>query len=1042
MKKLFIVLAVIFVVILAAAFIIPVVFKDDIKAAIDSAIAENVNADIVFDTDDFSISLFKNFPNATAGMNNFGVINRAPFEGQILFAVQQFEVEINLFSLFGDKIKINGIKLIHPEINIKVLEDGTANYDIAVASEEGAMEDSTSEESTKFNIGINHWEITDANLVYDDATMPIRLEIKNMNHSGNGDFNQDQFDITTLTNMEAITVLFDGVEYISRKAVSADVVMTISDNYSRYTFKENKATINDLSLGFDGFLALNEDESMDMDLTYGAKDATFKSLLSLVPGIYTADFGGIETEGNLVFNGNLKGKYDSLNMPAFNVALQVDKAMFKYPDLPTAISNISLDLLIDNKDGIIDNTVVDLKQFHMDFGNNPIDAKLLISNLVNYEMDASVKGKLNLAELTSMFPMEGMSMKGAFSIDLKAKGVYDSVTGQMPTINAVMKLADGQIKSADLPYALDKLNLDAVVKSPTGKMADFVAIVKDFSMEMDGEPFKADLEFANLDNYTWKLNASGGVDLEKITKIFPLEGMTLVGKVKANLSTSGNMADLDAEKYDRLPTSGNVSINGFKYVDSELPYDVTISSAVATFDPKNISIDSYKGTIGKTDLSITGFVSNYIGYLFGENQMLKGTMTLNSQLLDLNEFMTEEEAAVGAQPTAEESYGVVEVPKDIDFVLKSNIKTVAVMDMSMTDAKGDIIVKDGVVNLSGLNFNLLGGAFAVNGAYDPRDLAKPKYDFKLKIDNLSASKAFQTFAIIQTYFPIAKNIDGNISTDFKINGLLDQEMMPDMNTVAGAGLLNLANGTLQNSKILKGVGSLTGSSSLSSEKVNLKDVLMSVTIENGLVTVKPFDLTMAGYKSTLSGTSSLTGGLDFDLKMDVPAGKLGSQVNSLVSQYTGGGTPSDNAIIPLNIGIGGTADDPTFKLKGSGTKQKATDIVKNVVKDQAKEKLGVDIDTEKEKQREKILSEAQTQADKIISEGKKSADKIREEGYAQADNVVKEAGSNILKKRIAEEAAKKLRKEADATANKVEGESKAKADVLMANAKKEAEALK
>ncbi len=65
-------------------------------------------------------------------------------------------------------------------------------------------------------------------------------------------------------------------------------------------------------------------------------------------------------------------------MPAFNLLVKVDKGMFKYPDLPTAISNISMDLLIDNKDGIIENTVVDLNAYILIFGGNPVEAKMLI----------------------------------------------------------------------------------------------------------------------------------------------------------------------------------------------------------------------------------------------------------------------------------------------------------------------------------------------------------------------------------------------------------------------------------------------------------------------------------------------------------------------------------------------------------------------------------------------------------------------------------------------------------------------------------------
>lgn len=934
MKKVLIVVASLIVILLAAAFIVPVIFKDDIKASIDKALAESVNADIVWDTDDFSLSLFSNFPNVTAGLNNFGVINRAPFEGEILFAVQQFEVEVDLFSLFGDQIRINGIELNHPEVFIKVLEDGTANYDVAIADTLAAVDEQPDTAAVKYNIGIDHWEIKNGHVVYDDRSMPFRMELKNLNHSGSGDFTQDVFDLDTYTKADSVNVEFDGTSYMSGKTVEIDMILSISDEYSRYTFKENAVKVNDFSLSFDGFLALLEDGSMDMDITYGTKENTFKSLLSLVPGVYTADFGEIQTDGTLAFNGAVKGKYDSLTMPAFNLALQVNEAMFKYPDLPTAISNINMDLLVDNKDGVIENTTINLKQFHMDFGQNPVDARLLVKNLRNYDMDANVKGNLNLGELSTMFPMEGMSMKGTFNVDMTASGIYDSVKQVIPKIEATLAMKDGYVKTSEFPYALENMNFSAKVTDPTGKMSDFRAVVENFNMVMDGEQFAANLTFEDLDNYKWNLSAKGGIDLEKITKVFPVEGMTLAGKIKADINTAGNMADLEAERYERLPTSGTVTIKDFRYTDKELPYDVTISTASANFDPKQMTLSNYKGTVGKSDMAIEGSVSNYIGYMFGENQVLRGTMNFRSTLLDLNEFMAEEEEDAPVVTEEEESYGVVQVPEDIDFVLKSDIKTAKLMDMDITNAKGNIIVRDGVANLSGLTFNLLGGSFAVDGAYDARDIQKPKYDFKLDIEDLSIQKAYETFALVQGFAPIAKNANGTVSTDFTVSGLLDQEMMPELKTVSGGGMLKIAQATLSGSKIIQGITSLTKLED--SDNVTMRDVMMAVTIEDGKLKVKPFDVKLGSYKSTITGATALDGSISYDVKMDVPAGKLGSQFNSLVSSYTGGNT-SAGSTIPLKIGIGGTYDDPQPKLLMGDQKQAAKDAVKEKAKEEVKD---------------------------------------------------------------------------------------------------------
>ncbi|MDX1629347.1 MAG: AsmA family protein, partial [Fulvivirga sp.] len=208
MKKALIIIAVIVVFLLAAAAVVPVFFKDDIKASIDKALAESLNAEVVWDTEDFSLSLFTNFPNVTAGLNNFGILNREPFDGEILFAVKEFEIEVDLFSLFGDQIKINGIQMNQPQVFIKVLKDGTANYDIV--AEDTTTTTSADTSATQFNIGIDHWEITDGHFVYNDASIPVFIEIKELQHSGSGDFTQDVFDLTASTLADSVTFAFDG----------------------------------------------------------------------------------------------------------------------------------------------------------------------------------------------------------------------------------------------------------------------------------------------------------------------------------------------------------------------------------------------------------------------------------------------------------------------------------------------------------------------------------------------------------------------------------------------------------------------------------------------------------------------------------------------------------------------------------------------------------------------------------------------------------------------------------------------------------------
>lgn len=932
-KRILIGLGIFLVLLVAAAIIIPIIFKDDIKAAIDKEIAKTVNADVVFDVDNFSLTVFKNFPNVTVQIKELGVFNRAPFEGVPLFVMQELDVEVNLKTiLFGDQLRVKGISLIQPQITINVMKDGKANYDITFPSTDTVA--TTEEGATNFSFGIDHWEIVDGTVVYDDQSMPYYLDIKGLNHSGSGDFTQDVFDLRTKTTIDTITTSFDGMELLTNKRVEMDAVISISEEYTKYTFKENTAKVNDFAMTFDGWFKMNE-KDFGMDIAFKTPETSFKSLLSLVPGMFTKDFGAIKTNGELAFNGFVKGTYSDTQMPAFNLALQVKDAMFQYPDLPTAVNNINVDLLVDNKTGVIENTVVDLKKMHLDFGSNPVDARLLIANLKDYRMDANMKAKLDLAELNKMFPMEGLEMRGKFSIDAKASGVYDSIKKTIPTVDVVMALADGYAKSAEFPLPLENLKMSSTVKNTTGKMAETVIAVDNFTMTLDGETFESNMTIENLDDYTWNVKAKGGIDLEKMTKIFPLEGMTVAGKVKADIETKGKMSDLEAERYDRLPTSGTASLADFKFTMTDMPA-VTISQSQMVFDPRKIELKNTAGTIGKSDFAVTGAVSNYIGYVFGQNETIKGNVDFNSNYFDLNEFMTETEEPAAPEDTT--SFGVIQIPENIDFVLRSSIKTVKMMDYTMTNATGDVVLKDGIANLSGVRFNMLGGAFAVNGSYNAKDINHPKYDMALKIEELSIKQAASSFSMVQTYAPIAGLVNGNFGTDFKVSGELGKDMMPNMATVTGAGLIKIAQATLTQSKLISGVTSITKLND--TDQVSLKDVLMSAAINDGKLSVKPFDVKFGSYTTNVSGATSLDGTIDYTLKMNVPPGKLGSEFQGLVNQYTGSNAaPKD---IPVTIGVGGTYNDPKTRLIATEQKQQVKEEVKQVtqeVKTEVKEQV-------------------------------------------------------------------------------------------------------
>lgn len=987
MKKLLIILGSIFGVILLAAIILPLIFKDDIQKLVDQAIAENVNAEVYYD--DFDISLIRHFPNVTVGLEDFGVVNRAPFAGDTLVAAKAFDIIVNTPSLiFGDQPRISNIQIDRPNVFVQVLEDGTANYDIAVASADTATvaEDTA---SSDVSIRIDHWEINEGNVVYQDLTLPMLMTIRNLNHTGNGDFTQDVFDMETQTNIDQFTVNYDGVEYITNKKLSADMILNMDLEKFKFTFKENTVAVNDFRFGFDGFFAM-PDDNMEMDITFAAKDNSFKSLLSLVPGAYLEGFEDVKTEGSIDFKGFVKGTYNEETMPAFQVNLAAEDGMFQYPDLPTPVTNINMNMLVDNKDGNIDNTIVNVKNFHADLGSNPLDARFLLDGLAPYKIDAEVKSKLNLAELNRMFPMDSLDMKGNFNINLVANGVYDSATNQIPTIDMDMALQNGYVKSGEYP-PLEDINFTSNIKNETGNMAQTTVEVNNFNMALAGEQFNADLLLTNLEDYTWDAKMNGTIDLQKITQIYPLEDMELAGIIKANIQSKGKMSDVEAERYAQIAASGSMTIQDLAYSSTDLPQGFNINSAAAEFTPERITLKSFDGAAGKSDMRMSGYISNYLGYALAENEILKGQLDFKSGKFDLNEWMTEDTTQV--EDTASAPLEVMEIPKNIDFVLKSSIAEVLYDDMTLNNVTGDIIVRNGVLSLENLRFNSLGGQFGMNGTYDTRDMQKPAFDFYLDIDNLEIPKAYATFNTIRTLAPIAEKMNGTFSTDFRIAGLLLPDMSPDMNTVDGKGIIEIDDASVQDSKL---IGAITQVTKLNNTNdIKLKDVQIQAEIKNGRVFVQPFDINIGNFNTVVAGSNGIDGSLDYLMKMTVPAGAVGTAVNSAIAKLTGG---SDNVSsnIKINLNVGGTYDDPKVSLAGAERDQSVAQSAKATAEAKAREEAAK-MKAELEKQKQAAEVEAKHKAEEVKRQAEQQAKEKAQKVKQEVKEEVKETKEEIKK---------------------------------------------
>lgn len=809
-EKILKIIGILIILLVVTLFAAPYLFKDQINAKISEAINAKVDARVSFAEAD--LSLFKNFPNANVTLQKLAIINKAPFEGDTLLSLGELNLRMSIKELFKGKneaIVIDGITSKNGLINIIFNKDGIGNYDIAL-KEEKTKDDG---KSSPLSLKIQDYKIENFKFRYFDESSKIKMVIDSLNHEGTGDFAAQKLDLVTKSTAK-VTLDLDKVNYMNNVALTLDAVLGIDLEKSKYTFKKNKALINQLPLEFDGIIQMVE-AGQEYDLKFKTPTSSFKNFLGIIPAAYAASLDNVKTTGDFTVMGFAKGFYTDTTVPKFNVEITSNNASFKYPNLPKTVQNISIDTKIVNETGILNDTYINIDQLSFKIDQDVFNAKANIRNITqNAIVDAALKGTINLANLSKAYPIK-----------------------------------------------LDK----------------------------------------------------------------PLSGI-----LKADVTTKFDMVSVEKNQYQNINNAGTMSLSGFNYVD-ENGKKMNISTALVQFNPSQVNLKELNATTGKSDISVTGVLENFYGFIF-RNQELKGNFNMNSKQLAVDDFMTTGETTKFGTKTATTKPDAMKIPAFLNCTLTAKATTVLYDNLTLKDVSGKLIVKDEKVTLENVKTSIFGGTIGVNGAVSTKGKT-PVFNMDLTLNQVDIAQSFTQLDMLKKIAPIAGIINGKLNSSIKLNGNLDAtQLTPDLATLTGDLLGQLLSTTVNssNSTLLTALGANLKFIDVS--KINLNDLKAAITFKDGKVNVKPFDIKYKDIKATIGGTHGFDQSMNYNLKFDVPAKYLGSEANALIAKLSAADAAKLESF-PINAVLVGNFTNPKITTDINSAVTKLTTQLVNQQKD-------------------------------------------------------------------------------------------------------------
>ena len=259
------------------------------------------------------------------------------------------------------------------------------------SAEEDTVQE-TSAESSPFRIKLKRLSVKDLSVSYDDRQAGMYAAIENLKATCSGDFGSERTLIDLELKTPALTYRTGGVPFLNRAALEADMNVDADLVNNKFTLQDNSISLNAIKLNIDGWAAMQKD-GVGMDIK-------LNSLTAFAKGTLTQE-----------------------QMPQFEVALNVENAMFRYPSLPAGVDGINISATVKNPGGNIDATEVTINPFDFTLAGNPFSLKAIVKTPTSDpDLQATAKGTLDLGKIKDVYPLEDMSLNGTIQSDINLAG--------------------------------------------------------------------------------------------------------------------------------------------------------------------------------------------------------------------------------------------------------------------------------------------------------------------------------------------------------------------------------------------------------------------------------------------------------------------------------------------------------------------------------------------------------------------------------------------------------------------------------------------
>lgn len=338
--------------------------------------------------------------------------------------------------------------------------------------------------------------------------------------------------------------------------------------------------------------------------------------------------------------------------------------------------------------------------------------------------------------------------------------------------------------------------------------------------------------------------------------------------------------------------AGNIDMAGFRMFTPSFPVRIAADRTTVIFDREGIKFDKVLFRIGHSDMQIKGAITNLWRGMF-KRDTIKAELNVHSHFLNVNQLLwanylagkyrTDDSlraqvaaagdnidstsALVASDTTAMDAgTSLFTIPERLDVTFTSRIDNMRLARTYIEGFKGDVTIKNGAVKLDELSFTC-NAIRHISGCalYKAKSRTEGYAGFELNMENMIVDSVITMMPALDSLVPMLRSLKGNVDVYLAAETGLDSMMrikLPELRSgmhIEGRNLTLLDGETFSEiAKMLK---------FKNKERNVIDSVAVNLSVEDEMIEVFPFVLTMDRYVLAAGGTQRMDSSFDYHISL-------------------------------------------------------------------------------------------------------------------------------------------------------------------------------